>query len=166
MSIATNPILPVTPLKKTPWFAYPSIILCIGVVAYTLMNVQIVMTDSIEATITWPSDRTPVLGDFVTFKLTNKVIPTPDNTVQVTKILSCNQNQYLLKKEDNWTCDGQFIGKSRKIAINGDTLEIFTFDGLIPKGKAFVTGTHKNSFDSRYWGFVDITSLTTVDKVL
>lgn len=166
MNIVTKKTLKVTPLKKTPWFAYPSIAMCIGLVAYTLSTVQIVLTDSIDATIVWPSDRVPVLGDFVNFQLKNKVIPTPNNTVQVTKILSCNQNQYLLKKEEEWTCDGKFIGDNRKIAINGDKLQQFEFDGLIPQGKAFLTGTHKNSFDSRYWGFADISSLTTVDKVL
>jgi len=166
MNITTDTPLAVTPLKKTPWFALPLIVSCIALVAYTLTNMQIVMTDSIEATITWPSDRKPVLGDFVTFQLKNKVIPTPDNTVQVTKILSCNAGQKLEKKEGKWTCDGKFIGNSRERAINGDELEQFTFNGLIPDGKAFVTGTHKHSFDSRYWGFVSIESLTTVDKVI
>lgn len=166
MNIVTQEKLAVTPLKKTPWFALPIIAFCIGLVAYTLSNIQIVMTDSIEATIVWPSDRTPKLGDFVTFKLTNKVIPTPDHTVQVTKILSCNERQELQKNEGKWTCDGRFIGNSRDKAINGDQLEQFSFNGYVPKGKAFLTGTHKNSFDSRYWGFVDINSLTTVDKVI
>jgi type IV secretory pathway protease TraF len=166
MTVATKNNLAVTPLNKTPWFALPCIALCIGVVAYPLLKVQIVMTESIEATIVWPSDRVPVLGDFVTFKLKNKVIPTPDNTVQVTKILSCTPDQVLSKDEGIWTCDGQFIGHSREFAMNGDKLEQFSFNGKVPIGKAFLTGTHKNSFDSRYWGFVDINELTTVDKVL
>ncbi len=158
--------LNVTPLKENPWYALPCIALSIGLVAYILLNVRIVMTDSIDATIVWPSDRKPVLGDFVSFKLKNKVIPTPDNTVQVTKILTCHENQKLEKIGTRWTCDGNFIGNSRETAINGDKLEQFTFNGFIPKGKAFVTGTHKHSFDSRYWGFVNLNSLTTVDKVI
>ncbi|EAL3751808.1 S26 family signal peptidase, partial [Campylobacter coli] len=33
--------------------------------------------------------------------------------------------------------------------------EQFIFNGVIPKDKFFVMGTHPRSFDSRYWGFVD-----------
>lgn len=34
-------------------------------------------------------------------------------------------------------------------------VEQFIFNGVIPKDKFFVMGTHPRSFDSRYWGFVD-----------
>lgn len=165
MNITTDTPLAVTPLKKTPWFALPLIVSSIALVAYIFTNMQIVMTDSIDATVTWPSDKKPVLGDFVTFQLTHEVIPTSDNTVQVTKILSCNAGQHLENNKGKWTCDGKFIGNTRERAINGDELEQFIFNGIIPEGKAFLTGTHKHSFDSRYWGFVDIDSLATVTKV-
>ena len=35
-------------------------------------------------------------------------------------------------------------------------LPLFRFDGVIPEGKLFVVGHHPRSWDSRYFGFVDV----------
>lgn len=136
-----------------------------GIVFYVATNIQVVVTESVDAHIVWPSERDPELGDLVSFKLTHRVIPTPDNSVQAVKILTCTQGQYLRKHQGMWSCDGKNIGMSRTYAMNGDKLDQFAFNGPVPKGKGFVTGTNKHTFDSRYWGFVDLSSLTTVDKV-
>ncbi|GHG07114.1 S26 family signal peptidase [Thalassotalea marina] len=165
MSNQTETELAVTPIQKTPWYALPVIFGCMLLVSFFATRIQIVMTESVNATVVWPSEKIPEQGDFVTFKLIHRVIPTPDNSVQVTKILSCSENQILRRVENIWTCDGVEIGTSRKFAQNGDKLEQFEFNGVIPKGKAFVTGTHEHSFDSRYWGFVDASKLRTVYKV-
>jgi len=29
------------------------------------------------------------------------------------------------------------------------------FNGKVPEGTLFVSGQHRDSFDSRYWGFLD-----------
>jgi type IV secretory pathway protease TraF len=136
-----------------------------AIVAYTMTKVHLVLTESIDATVMWPSDRVPVQGDYVTFTLIHPVIPTADNSVQVTKILTCSEHQYLRKDKMQWFCGDVKIGDSRTHAINGDALEQFTWNGPIPAGKRFVTGNGEHSFDSRYWGFIDSEKLKTVNKV-
>ncbi|WP_325099558.1 S26 family signal peptidase [Campylobacter sp. TTU-622] len=52
-------------------------------------------------------------------------------------------------------CDNVFLGIAQKTDKDGNKVEQFIFNGVIPKDKFFVMGTHPRSFDSRYWGFVD-----------
>lgn len=49
----------------------------------------------------------------------------------------------------------QYIGKAKEYSLRGDPLEKFDFSGVIPPGKCFMAGHHKDSFDSRYWGLLD-----------
>ena len=59
-------------------------------------------------------------------------------------------------------CDGHFIGKGRKTFLNGKKAKLFIYNGKIPEGKYFVLGDKWNSFDSRYWGFVDESEIVAV----
>lgn len=47
------------------------------------------------------------------------------------------------------------MGIAQKTDKDGNKVEQFIFNGVIPKDNFFVMGTHPRSFDSRYWGFVD-----------
>lgn len=47
------------------------------------------------------------------------------------------------------------IGRANKVDGNNKEIENFKFNGIIPKDKIFVVGTHALSHDSKYFGFVD-----------
>ncbi|HBA58632.1 MAG: hypothetical protein CL602_01555 [Alteromonas sp.] len=166
MSIDIENNFEVTPLKKTPWYALPIMLGVMAGIFYIGSNVKVVVTESVDAKVVWPLDRSPVVGDYVYFHLTHPVLETPDNTLPFVKVLTCTEGQLLQKDGMRWSCDGKDLGESREYSITGDKLDQFEFNGRIPKGKGFVQGTHKITFDSRYWGFVDINTVTTVQKVL
>lgn len=77
--------------------------------------------------------------------------------------------QYLLKWVAGVGGDRLTI-KNRKVSINGhvvatglDLLDperadplAFERDEIIPAGSLFVIGTHPHSFDSRYWGYLNV----------
>ena len=44
--------------------------------------------------------------------------------------------------------------------MKGDRLENFVYEGVIGKGLLFVTGDHKDSYDSRYFGFINREQVT------
>ncbi|WP_457641315.1 S26 family signal peptidase [Persephonella sp.] len=72
------------------------------------------------------------------------------------KILVCDEGHYLKVDENkNYYCDGEFLGKAVDTDSKGNSIENFKWDGPIPEGKAFVMGTHRKSYDSRYFGFID-----------
>jgi len=62
-------------------------------------------------------------------------------------------------------CNGKFIGRALNYSCKEHKpVYPFVFNGTIPKGKYFVIGTDKCSYDSRYWGFVDKSQI--VAKIL
>jgi signal peptidase I/conjugal transfer pilin signal peptidase TrbI len=74
----------------------------------------------------------------------------------VMKILGCNEGDLLtVDAEKKFYCNGEYLVRAKDISLKGEPLQHFVFNGTIPKGVMFVMGQHKDSFDSRYFGFVD-----------
>ena len=72
------------------------------------------------------------------------------------KRLACDEGHYLkVDKNKNYYCDGKYLGTAVDTDKDGNPVKNFVWDGPIPRGKCFVIGTHKRSYDSRYFGFVD-----------
>ena len=52
-------------------------------------------------------------------------------------------------------CNGKSIGKAKQYSLKGEKVEHFAESTVIPEGKLFVVGQHKDSLDSKYFGFLD-----------
>lgn len=79
---------------------------------------------------------------------------TKDRSIEYLKKIGCSQGQVLNVIEDIYFCDGKVLGKALKKDMNGNNLDRFIFNGIVPKGELFVIGTHPYSFDSKYFGFI------------
>lgn len=78
------------------------------------------------------------------------------NADYLVKILACDEGHYLnVDEKKNYYCDGEYLGKAVDTDSLGKPVNHFVWNGIIPKGKAFVIGTHPRSYDSRYFGFID-----------
>jgi signal peptidase I/conjugal transfer pilin signal peptidase TrbI len=74
----------------------------------------------------------------------------------VMKILGCNEGDVLTVDTDKmYYCNGEYLVRAKDFSLKGEPLQHFVFNGTIPKGVMFVMGQHKDSFDSRYFGFVE-----------
>ena len=72
------------------------------------------------------------------------------------KAISCKEGQYLyVDKNKSFYCDGKLFTTALNVDSKGNKIDAFIWDGIIPKDKFFVLGSSLNSYDSRYWGFVD-----------
>lgn len=81
------------------------------------------------------------------------------NTHKLIKQVACLPGDKLDVKKSKFYCNGKYLGKAKKRALDGERLTHFKFDGVIPKGYFFAYGKDKNSFDSRYFGLVPMKSI-------
>ena len=130
-------------------------------VAGTLLpyKISVTLTPSLKHRIYWlirNPDRV-VRGDYVLFRhkeLSDRM--EMKKSEDVMKILGCNEGDLLtVDAEKKFYCDGEYLVRAKDISLKGEPLQHFVFNGQIPKGVMFVMGQHKDSYDSRYFGFVD-----------
>ena len=92
-------------------------------------------------------------GSFVIFKTYS---PAPLNRVaREIKRVGCTPGEVLtVDAHDNYYCSGEYLGRAKRNTLLGEPLAPFRFAGKVPEGMLFVIGDHRDSYDSRYYGFV------------
>jgi signal peptidase I/conjugal transfer pilin signal peptidase TrbI len=77
--------------------------------------------------------------------------------IKVTKKVGCVAGDLLeVRKGHAYFCNHVLIGHAKDTTKDGQPLDVFMYNGRVPDGKLFAFGTHKDSYDSRYFGFVDV----------
>ncbi len=101
-------------------------------------------------------------GKFVMFALPkNTYIPNP-KTDETTKQVVCAAGDELSRKGDAFYCNGRFIGMGKHYSLKGIPVKLFEFQGTIPEGQLFVMGDNRDSYDSRYFGFISLSDVKGV----
>jgi signal peptidase I len=92
-------------------------------------------------------------GDLVVFYFKGSKYYPPK--YRMIKLIRCLPRDTLSAKGRNFYCNNRFIGEAKQRDKQGKDTPLFVWDGMIPEGRYFVMGTHIDSYDSRYWGFVE-----------
>jgi len=102
------------------------------------------------------SGRQPRKGDYVIFQFASPLFENGKRQ-RIIKEITCAAGETLSVDTQNrfFYCNGKYVGMAKLITLKGASLPMFVFNGEIPVGELFVSGSHKDSFDSRYWGFLD-----------
>lgn len=102
------------------------------------------------------SGRAPRKGDYVIFQFASPLFE-HGKRQRIIKEVTCAAGETLSVDERNrfFYCNGKYLGMAKVITLKGASLPMFVFNGKIPAGQLFVSGRHRDSFDSRYWGFLD-----------
>ncbi len=83
-------------------------------------------------------------------------------TIVLVKQAACLPGDNLTVKGRKFYCNKIYLCTAKKIALNGEKLSHFKFNGIIPKGYFFAFGSNINSYDSRYYGLVPIKNIISV----
>lgn len=78
------------------------------------------------------------------------------------KRVACVEGDTLQVKKKEYFCNGENLGRAKDFTLKGKRLDHFHFSGRVPEGTLFVTGSHIDSFDSRYFGFVKIKDVEAI----
>ncbi len=107
-----------------------------------------------------PQPDTLRKGDYVLLDMSSRypgqVKPKSELAI---KRISCVSGDILDHAGRDYFCNGEFLGTAKETALSGVALDAFDFEGAMPPGKIFLSAPHKDSFDSRYFGFVDLAEI-------
>ena len=71
------------------------------------------------------------------------------------KKVACLGGEYLKNKGRDFYCGEKYIGTAKLFDKQGNPAGLFEYSGKIEESKLFVIGETRDSYDSKYWGFVD-----------
>lgn len=92
-------------------------------------------------------------GSFVLFNYSNKTAMRGKTDMAIKKI-ACKEGEILNVINKNYYCNGEYLGTAKDYSLQGEKVINFVFNGIVPPGEYFVMAPHKDSFDSRYFGFI------------
>ena len=82
---------------------------------------------------------------------------------QVVKKIGCTEGNNLhIDKNNFYYCNDEYLGTTQPFTKSGKPLHPFYFNGSVPRGKLFVIGDHKDSYDSKYVGFINKNNIKAV----
>jgi len=70
------------------------------------------------------------------------------------KRVGCAEGDILRTAGKEYFCNDISLGKAKDFSLKGDRLPNFNYNGVIGSGFIFVIGDHRDSYDSRYFGFI------------
>ena len=82
------------------------------------------------------------------------------NKPHLLKRVGCIQGHVLnVDNHRDYFCDGAYLGRAKSKSLTGAIVKNFVWHGDVPQGEFFAIGDHVDSYDSRYFGFVDLSAV-------
>ena len=124
------------------------------VIAQFFFTIGINVTDSIPKRVFLiVKGTTPEVGDYVAFRFQGSRYYKKGRTF--IKVIAGNEGDFLEIKDRCFLLNKKLLGCAKEKDREGRPVEPFAFTDIIPRDKIFVLGISKDSYDSRYFGFVD-----------
>ncbi len=107
-----------------------------------------------------PAPAKVELGDYLVFRHRDLSQVQPGLRAdhdQMIKKVGCLPGDHLVVDETNqFFCNGRLLGQAMEADSKGHPLPRFSFTGPVPADKLFMVGTHPRSYDSKYYGFINV----------
>ncbi len=119
------------------------------------------LTESVYFHFAYYEDGPIDKGEYVEFEFSHPIVREGE-TVRLTKRVACMPGDVLTTKGRYLFCNDKFLGEALPKTESGKLLDAFVLNDVIPEGFVYLSGDSENSFDSRYWGLMDISNLHRV----
>jgi type IV secretory pathway protease TraF len=107
-----------------------------------------------------PAPAKVELGDYLVFRHQGLSQMQPglraDHDQMIKKVGCLPGEQLTMDAANHFFCNGRSLGQALETDSKGRSLPIFSFNGPVPADKLFMVGTHPRSYDSKYYGFIDV----------
>lgn len=138
---------------KNKWF-YISIIIMLLIPSYyknAKIRIDVTEQDSLQTKV-WITKKPFTDEKYVLF------VPPLDKYTKYAKYylkeIGCKPRQKLTTINNEYFCDGRMITKAQTKDMDGLPLKPLKFNMIIPDNMYFLIGTHKYSYDSKYFGLI------------
>lgn len=98
-------------------------------------------------------DKIPVKGQYAAFVF--YAVANDRYGQQFVKKVACTEGEYLTVLGRDFYCNNEYIGTAKEKDRKGNPASLYQYKGVVEKGKFFSIGEMIDSYDSKYWGFVD-----------
>ncbi len=98
-------------------------------------------------------NKLPVKGEYYAFIF--KAVNNEKYGRYFVKKVACISGDLLVRKGRDFYCNDKYIGSAKIFDRNGSPAPLFEYNGVIPQGYYFAVGENIDSYDSKYWGFVN-----------
>jgi len=106
-------------------------------------------------------EELPKKDDYVVVHASSEYI-SDGEPFDMTKRVACVPGEELRVEGRRYFCDGEHLGEAKERSLKGEPLKNFVFNGKVPSGMLFLIGDGRDSFDSRYLGFVKVDDVKTI----
>ena len=135
-------------------------LIALGVVSVLLLLVHqrfaVTVTPSLRYKVFYLKDRSGSeirRGEYVLFNLDHPV--TRELSFKKTiKQVACASGDRLSVIDRDYYCNGLFIGRAKDLSLRNEQVTNFVYSGEVPSSSLFVMGHSRDSYDSRYFGFI------------
>jgi conjugal transfer pilin signal peptidase TrbI len=141
------------------------VLIMLVIIGSVLPKITFQTTPSMVHSVYWRTTTMAQKGDRVNFLFRHKYVLN-NKEVWFAKTLRCVEGDVLKNDGFSVMCNDELLGFAPPVVIQGETIRPLAFYGEIPKGKGFVMGESPNSFDSRYWGFIDLDSAIKIIPII
>lgn len=119
------------------------------------------VTDSATHRLGLLSSNVAEKGDYVNFDFQHPLV-LDGKPVRLTKKWVCGSGDVITTQGRDIYCNGEYLGTALDRTGSGKRLELLDMNGPIPEKNALVMGDTIDSFDSRYWGLIEVAKFTKV----
>ncbi len=145
-----------TILKSELFYSLLLVVFCVpALYAHLPIRVDITQQDSLEHKLWLTYSDLAKETKYVLFQ-PPKTRFTQNPEIKYLKMIGCKEGEYLKTVNSEYYCEDRYLGTALNVDMQGNLIgEHFIYNGIVPEHKLFVIGTHKYSWDSKYFGFID-----------
>ena len=145
-------------LNRNKLIAYLAVLVFVLVGTLMPSHLSFTMTPSLKYRLFWLNNYSAKnsigKGDYVMFEFSTKYINNGQSIKAIKEVVCIPGDNLNVDNKKNYYCNGHYIGTAKDTSLTGVKVDNFRYTGTVPEGSYFVMGHIKDSFDSKYYGFI------------
>ncbi len=145
-------------LNRNPWIYFGVFTFFVAATWFVPRHIAVTVTPSLRCRVFYLESGTVRelrRGNYVMFALDHPVTREFKIRKAIKEVVCVGGDRLFVSGKDYY-CNGDRLGRAKGMSLRGARVDNFKYNGVVPAGSLFVMGHSKDSFDSRYFGFIRV----------